>query len=167
MTRTLVPVWALLCLLQTTLLVVGFAPVLLPSTRGSVPFPLAQRSFATSSSSLSSTSSPTATNTNAVVQATITVSGKNIHAGPYYRTVVKHEATFLRKLRGTLNEDQKAGTTEIVVCGPQKTVEGFVRWVQKGPGLGQLVKVENVAYVSPPAPDVATLTDFTEGRIVA
>ena len=81
--------------------------------------------------------------------------------------MVKHEATFLRKLKGTLNEDANTKTTEIVVCGSQKTVEGFVRWVEKGPGLGQQVKVVSVAYAVPPPPDVAKLTEFQEGRIVA
>lgn len=103
------------------------------------------------------------------VQVKVVVTGKNIHAGPFYRTTVKHEAVFLRKLKGILTEEEASGTTEIVVAGPKNKVESFVRWVQKGPGLAQQVDVKSVDYSSAISPDILQLPDdrpFAEKNII-
>lgn len=80
---------------------------------------------------------------NSLVEATVIVSG--MVQGPFYRTIVKNEANFQRKIFGTLFENND-GTTSITVQGEKKKIESFVRWVKKGPGLSQIVNVNSVEY---------------------
>jgi acylphosphatase len=78
-----------------------------------------------------------------LIEATIIVSG--MVQGPYYRTIVKNEANFQRKLVGALSEN-KDGTTSIIVQGNKNKIESFVRWIKKGPGLSQIVNVNSVEF---------------------
>jgi len=74
-----------------------------------------------------------------VVQARLLVTGGSVQ-GPYYRTIVKHEAEFHRKLKGTLTE-QELDRTEIFVEGPKARVMSFINWIKKGPQLAMKDRV--------------------------
>mmetsp|Transcript_1812 Transcript_1812/g.1889 ORF Transcript_1812/g.1889 Transcript_1812/m.1889 type:complete len:141 (+) Transcript_1812:93-515(+) len=65
--------------------------------------------------------------------------------GPFFRTTTKNEILFNRKLTGYLTE-KEGGVTEIVVQGEKSKLESFIRWCKKGPGLGQIVIVEDVKW---------------------
>eukprot|EP01041_Mallomonas_annulata_P008052 gene8052-16510_t len=76
-------------------------------------------------------------------EITVTVEGQV--QGPFYRTTVRNEVLFNRKLAGRLVE-AKSGSSDIIVQGSQAKLESFVRWCKKGPGLSQEVHVKDTQW---------------------
>jgi len=104
-------------------------------------------------SSDSSSSSPS--QQDGVVEARLIVSGASVQ-GPYYRTILKHEATMMRKLKGSLYEREDGKSSEVIVQGSKSRVASFVKWVEKGPPLAlrDPVTLVSVQYRDTPSPDL-------------
>ena len=66
-----------------------------------------------------------------IKEVKVIVRGNSIH-GPFYRTMVKQEATMMRRLVGSFTESEDGVTTEITVQGKGSSVESFVRFLQNG-----------------------------------
>ncbi len=66
-----------------------------------------------------------------VSEAKVVVTGKSIQ-GPYYRALVKQEATMMRRLVGSFTEREDGQTTDIVVQGKSSSVKSFVRFLKGG-----------------------------------
>ena len=77
------------------------------------------------------------------VSCKITVSGEV--QGGFYKAQVKNEATAFRSLSGSII-NLPSGDAEIYVEGTKKSIEGFVRWCGKSPGLTKTVEVKGVEW---------------------
>lgn len=38
------------------------------------------------------------------------------------------------------------GTLKCLLLGPKNRVDSFIRWVKRGPGLSQIVRVDNIEF---------------------
>mmetsp|Transcript_844 Transcript_844/g.950 ORF Transcript_844/g.950 Transcript_844/m.950 type:complete len:152 (-) Transcript_844:70-525(-) len=96
-----------------------------------------------------------------IVEIKVIVSGSAVQ-GPWYRTTVRMETVFNRKLKGLLTEKED-DTTEIRVQGPKNRVDSWVKWLKKGPGLGQMVTVGEIDFLEEITAELtANVNPFTE-----
>lgn len=118
--------------------------------------------FFSSKSEIATDNKGTNTKTNdQLIECKVIVSGQV--QGPFYRTILKNEAKFNRKVNGYLNENID-GTSCVILQGKKSKIESFVRWMKKGPGLGQAVNIVSVVTT-----DIKSMTvedDFIETCII-